>query len=586
MTDQPASKTSLWEKLNEILGLDLRSMALYRVLMGVLLLAEIAARLPDARAFYTDEGIFPRSIAAETIPLSLHLLDGSLAWQLVLFGLQAVFAVLLLVGWNTRLAVVVSWFLLISLQGRNTLVMHNGDTFLKMSLFFAMFLPLGAVWSVDSRFRPRPPGVGPLVVNAGTIAYIGQICVVYIFAVLWKYAPEWRSEFSAVHYALHVDTLASPLAKFLRQYDGVMVVLTVATMLTEASAPLLVLFPFGTQWTRLVAVFVFIGLHAGFAACLVLGNFAPVCWVGWIILLPPLFWNLMARWCRTPARQELTLQTRLAPAAAGGMESLKQFLLLPDVKLVAASDSPTGSAGWRLLDGTDELQGGLALRRLLWRSPLWWPLAWLPASVLGSVARWLGRPTAAPDDAEGFRTRRLAPYAGPALATVVLVCFVYTVAWNVRGLTPERMDKVFPRQVNAFGYALGLDQGWGVFAPAPGKYHGWYVLDATFADGSRLDLVQGLPTDFDRRPAEVWRTYINSRWRRVYQSIVDPSWANVQPYLAEWIRREWNREHPDNPLVVLEVWYMATETTRERISAPKKTPVCRLSTRSEDRPTP
>lgn len=588
MAEKPAASTSLWDKLHEMFGIDLRSMALYRVLLGILLLGEIVARLVDVRAFYTDDGIAPQSIIPADIPISLHMMDGSLNWQLILFAVQAIFAVMLLIGWQTRLAIVVSWFLLISLQGRNTIVQHNGDVFLRMSMFFAMFLPLGAMWSVDSRFRPRPKGVGPLFLNAGTIAYVSQICIVYIFAVLWKSAPEWRTEFSAVHYALYIDTLASPLARLIRQSESLMTALTVATMIIEASAPLLLLFPFGTQWTRLLAVFLFMGLHAGFAACLVLGNFAPVCWVGWCILLPPLFWDLLSRWCRRPSREGVTLFTRRPESETGRLQSLRQFLLLPQLTILTESSSgkgPVVSSGWWLHDATDreDRVGGAALRHLLWLSPLWWPLAWVPARALGGMARWVGGVSPPAPEASDYRQRYLTPYTGPVLATLVLFCLAYTLAWNIRGLYPEQMANVFPRQMSGLGNTLALDQGWGVFAPAPGRFHGWYVMVATFADGTQLDLVQNREPDFERRPDEVWRTYINSRWRRVFQGMVDPAFQTVVPYYADWVRREWNRGHPENKMLVLEIYFMATPTTREGLSEPQKMPLYRLSVREEDR---
>ena len=36
-----------------------------------------------------------------------------------------------------------------SLQARNPVVLHNGDVYARMMLFFAMFLPLGDQFSLD-----------------------------------------------------------------------------------------------------------------------------------------------------------------------------------------------------------------------------------------------------------------------------------------------------------------------------------------------------------------------------------------------------------------------------------------------------
>ena len=47
--------------LREIFGIDLRTMALFRVGLGALLLADLALRARDLTAHYTDAGILPWS---------------------------------------------------------------------------------------------------------------------------------------------------------------------------------------------------------------------------------------------------------------------------------------------------------------------------------------------------------------------------------------------------------------------------------------------------------------------------------------------------------------------------------------------
>ena len=44
----------------ERFGLDLRALALFRILLGVILLVDLAARVGDIGVFYTDSGVLPR----------------------------------------------------------------------------------------------------------------------------------------------------------------------------------------------------------------------------------------------------------------------------------------------------------------------------------------------------------------------------------------------------------------------------------------------------------------------------------------------------------------------------------------------
>jgi len=43
--------------LRRVFGLDLRSIALFRILLGTLLLSDLLLRASDITAFYTDQGV-------------------------------------------------------------------------------------------------------------------------------------------------------------------------------------------------------------------------------------------------------------------------------------------------------------------------------------------------------------------------------------------------------------------------------------------------------------------------------------------------------------------------------------------------
>ena len=127
------------EKLKDLFGIDLRSLALFRIGLALILLVDLGLRMQDLSAHYSDEGVMPRVdlIRQYLDPwhFSFHLMNGTWEFQLVLFIVQWVFAVSLLLGYQTRLSTVVSWILLISLQTRNPLINHGGDTVFRL-LFF------------------------------------------------------------------------------------------------------------------------------------------------------------------------------------------------------------------------------------------------------------------------------------------------------------------------------------------------------------------------------------------------------------------------------------------------------------------
>jgi hypothetical protein len=284
----------------EWFGLDLRSLAVYRIGLGLLLLADLIGRAGDLTAHYTDQGVLPRSAITGGHYISLHLLDGTADFQGALFVLAGLCALALLVGWWTRLATGASWFLLMSLHARNPVILQGGDALLRLLLFWGLFLPLGARWSLDAWRKGGEPA-GGREVSAGSAALILQICFVYWFSAALKTDPAWRSEGTAVYYALSLDQFATPLGRYLLGFPELLRWLTFATLGLEAVGPALLFVPFYTARFRLAVVGSFLLFHlVGLRLCMELGPFPWVCAVAWLALLPGLFWDRVAGLVRRP----------------------------------------------------------------------------------------------------------------------------------------------------------------------------------------------------------------------------------------------------------------------------------------------
>src|SRR5262245_32815361 len=101
------STSSVLERLKSFyLTVDLRSLALYRILLGLLLLYDTLARWPDLEAFYTSNGVLPienviRHVGRQ-IPYSV--LSGATTLHIVqiLFALGGLFYLSFFLGYRTR----------------------------------------------------------------------------------------------------------------------------------------------------------------------------------------------------------------------------------------------------------------------------------------------------------------------------------------------------------------------------------------------------------------------------------------------------------------------------------------------------
>src|SRR5687767_5967651 len=93
--------------LRALFAIDPRSLAACRIALGAVLLVDLCVRTTDLGAMYTDDGMFSRTTVCRYYGIwnwSFHFGSGSSPYQAALFAFAALLAVLLIVGFETRLA--------------------------------------------------------------------------------------------------------------------------------------------------------------------------------------------------------------------------------------------------------------------------------------------------------------------------------------------------------------------------------------------------------------------------------------------------------------------------------------------------
>jgi hypothetical protein len=281
--------------LDRLFSIDLRSLAAFRIAVGAALLYDVLDRSRDLIAHYTERGVLP----VETLVAywgtgaygtPFFYLSGSSFAVALLFAALGAAAAALVLGWRTRVVAVLCWVGLAGLQARNPLVANmGGDNFLRMLLFWGMFLPLGARFSLDARRRPGPPAA-ERELSVASAALLLQIALMYVATGLLKSGETWRDG-TAVTYALRLDIWVTSLGQGLREFEALHRPATLATRWLEVLGPLLAFSPVATGPARLVAVAIFTGFHLGLAAFLGIGPFPLFCIIAWTAFLPPVFWD-------------------------------------------------------------------------------------------------------------------------------------------------------------------------------------------------------------------------------------------------------------------------------------------------------
>ncbi len=557
----PEKPTQPWwkRKAYELFGTDFRSLALLRVGVGALLLADLISRAQDLVAHYTDSGILPRQalfeLASNPWHISLHSLSGQWQVEALLFIVAAVFALFLIAGYKTRFSTIISFVLLISLQNRDPIILHNSDTLIRVTLFWAMFLPWGKTFSVDSALHPHEnPDDETATISLATVGYLAQIMFLYIFATQFKTSPDWRGDGTAIYYALSDEAFTTSLGYIMLQFPMLMKLTTHAVFWLEVIGPWLLIIPFGTTFFRSAAVLAFAAMHTGIGLTMHLGLFP---WTSAIValgLLPSGFWNFLQRF-RKP-KQPLTIYyDSECGFCQNGAHLMKTFLLLDQAEITSAINHPNilkemvERNSWVIEDGAGQLhfkfEGFLAL---LARSPIFWPLSTLfDNSFVRSVGTTIYNYVAT------HRTRACSlepPHGlgnrGGRASKIILnsaagFFVVYIFLWNLSTLPNAPYN--FPPKLAWVAALFRLDQAWNMFSPGPPHEDGWYVIPGTLADGRIIDVFKnGAPVNF-AKPARVSSSYPDYRWQKYLMNMANSNYSAYRLYFGKYICRQWNERH-------------------------------------------
>lgn len=188
--------------------------AIFRILYGFLVIVTLTLLRPDWLNWFGVHGWVSLPTALKLEPGSrlnlFTIMPRSDSWIEALFWVALASAVLLTLGLFTRVNSVLVFICLNSIQQRNLYILHGGDTFLRLTGFFLIFAPAGAVLSLDHVIRVWR-GKEPRIVQARS-AWAQrmiqlQLSFLYLVAFLLKLKGAPWLEGSALFYVYHLDEL-------------------------------------------------------------------------------------------------------------------------------------------------------------------------------------------------------------------------------------------------------------------------------------------------------------------------------------------------------------------------------------------
>lgn len=264
------------------LRIDARSLGLFRLAFGLVLLTDLFRRWRHLKVFYSNEGVLPNHNHL------FNLRESGQVWSFLhafstpdenyfAFVLILLVYVTFLVGYRTRVFHALSLACLVSLTARNILLENAGNYAAIGLLAFTVFLPLGSRFSLDSllasmaardektadelNFRPamsddvvqaeRSPGWTPTSLAA--FAVLAQIAVIYLATALQQRGA-WRDG-TALYYALNAQRWVSGAGAAARALPaGLLSLWTRGLYVAGWAIPALIFVPVAFRRTRWAAI--------------------------------------------------------------------------------------------------------------------------------------------------------------------------------------------------------------------------------------------------------------------------------------------------------------------------------------------
>lgn len=551
---------NFFRHINKTMGLDYRSLALYRALMGLIVMADVFYRIPDLVNFYTDVGLVPRSIFLNEMQmpwsLSFHLANGSVGFATFMFAVHFLFGVMLLVGYKTRWAMLGAFVMTVSLHNRNWLVNNGGDDILRAILFISVFLPLDRYFSIDSALRKDKEDEGDTHVSTWGWLFFFQVFAIYFVSYILKDHAMWRKDFTAVYYALRLDIFASPIGFWSRQFPVLQKISTIFTIYLEFLGPLLLVFAFifGRFWwiARILVVVLFWFLHFGIIATMWIGVFPWTCIVMWSIFLPGPMWDKLRAHFISKGFDKIKIYYDGDCRFCEKMVLiLREFFLLKEVEIQPTSgfkdihESMLKEKSWVVInqEGTRFFHFS-AMLEVMRHSPIlryFVPILktgffFRPLTALyhwvAAHRHFLGRLSQKLTFTHARRKIKWMSWVYQLAGAFFLTTMIM---WNLTTIKRWDIKAPFFQTVTRW---IHLYQEWNMFAPFPKTDNIWVEIPATLSDNSEIELLTGDRDIYSVKDQKFHRIIPNEHWRKFFLNVSERT--DYARYYGGYLCREWN----------------------------------------------
>ena len=265
------------------------TLGVVRIAFGIVVLGWTVSLAPDLKTFFGRSGLVPfqPSVQWWFDPLNSFRSDAALY---ALYAVLLVGAICLLVGFYSRIASIVVFLGVLTLERRNPYIFNSGDLLVRNLAFYLMLAPTGVALSLDRwrkakdrfwEFPARPPW-GLRLIQI-------QLAATYAATVWAKVQGTTWNNGTAVSFALRLEDLQRfHVPGFITHSIVASNIMTLGTLALEASLAILV-------WNRKARPYVLllgVLMHVAIAINIMVGFFTMAILTAYLAFIPP---DTMAR---------------------------------------------------------------------------------------------------------------------------------------------------------------------------------------------------------------------------------------------------------------------------------------------------
>lgn len=241
------------------------SMGVFRIFTGTLAFINFAMIAVDFDAWFGERGYVPSRIGDRAVGdlVRINFLYGVADDRITIafYVLTMIAAVLTAFGLWSRVSSVVLAVGVITLHHRNILILHGGDTLLRMCCIYVALSPSGAACSVDRLVRLwKGKEVGaPALVSLWPQRLVEYNIALLYFTSVWNksFGSAWKGGY-ATYYPLNLHEFDRFWVPDFLQRQPFLMLTTYGTLAVELAMATLVFYKPARRWVILSAL----GLHA------------------------------------------------------------------------------------------------------------------------------------------------------------------------------------------------------------------------------------------------------------------------------------------------------------------------------------